>query len=183
MALITAVNINNTTLKTGATSLPVQVTGDGDAIFSVQVTRSSDSRFYDFKTKTFAAATTSQSRLKNQSPGIFSLAIPAAASGDTYTIIIMAEPHYNTRLSMGNGIRSATTVTQKGNAKITFAASGEGTLISTAIGTSTGSVVDRFSTAGSTTVGMSDLQLNIQAAAADYGFFITTTKTYIYSHN
>jgi len=183
MALITAVNINNRTLKTGATSLPVQVTGDGDAIFSVQVTRSSDSRFYDFKTKTFAAATTSQSRLKNQSPGIFSLAIPAAASGDTYTIIIMAEPHYNTRLSMGNGIRYATTVTQKGNATITFAALGEGTLLSTAIGTSTGSVVDSFSTAGSPTVVMSDLQLNIQAAAADYGFFITTTNNNIDLNN
>ena len=183
MALITAVNINNTTLKTGATSLPVQVTGDGDAIFSVQVTRSSDSRFYDFKTKTFAAATTSQSRLKNQSPGIFSLAIPAAASGDTYTIIIMAEPHYNTRLSMGNGIRYATTVTQKGNATITFAALGEGTLLSTAIGTSTGSVVDSFSTAGSPTVVISDLQLNIQAAAADYGFFITTTNNNIDLNN
>ena len=183
MALITAVNINNTTLKTGATSLPVQVTGDGDAIFSVQVTRSSDSRFYDFKTKTFAAATTSQSRLKNQSPGIFSLAIPAAASGDTYTIIIMAEPHYNTRLSMGNGIRYTTTVTQKGNATITFAALGTGLLLSTAIDTSTGSVVDSFSTAGSPTVVMSDLQLNIQAAAADYGFFITTTNNNIDLNN
>lgn len=183
MALITAVNISNTTLKTGATSLPVQVTGDSDAIFSAQVTRSSDNRFYNFTTKTFVAATTSQSRLKNQSPGTFSLAIPAAASGDTYTIIIMAEPHYNTRLSMGNGIRYATTVTQKGNATITFAALGEGTLLSTAIGTSTGSVVDSFSTAGSPTVVMSDLQLKIQAAAADYGFFITTTNNDIDLNN
>ena len=176
MALITGVNINNITLRTGATSLPVQVVGDSDAIFSVQVTRSSDSRFYDFKTKTFAAATTSQSRLKNQSPGTFSLAIPAAASGDTYTIIIMAEPHYNTRLSMGNGIRYATTVTQKGNATITFAALGTGLLASTAIGTSTGSVVDSFSTAGSPTVVMSNLQLTVTASAADYGFFITATN-------
>jgi hypothetical protein len=176
MALITGININNTTLRTGATNLPIQVVGDSDAIFSVQVTRSSDSRFYDFKTRTFAATVTSQSRLINQSPGVFTLAIPAAASGDTYTIIIMAEPHYNTALSIGNGIRYATTVTQKGNATITFAALGEGTLLSTSIGTSTGSPLDRFSSAGSPTVTMKDLQLNIQAAVADYGFFITTTN-------
>ena len=183
MALITAINISNTTLRTGATSLPVQVTGDSDAIFSAQVTRSSDNRFYNFTTKTFVAATTSQSRLKNQSPGTFNLAIPAAASGDTYTIIIMAEPHYNTALSIGNGIRHATTVTQKGNATITFAALGEGTLLSTAIGTSTGSAVDSFSTTGSPIVIMRDLQLNIQAAAADYGFFITTTNNDINLNN
>tara|TARA_R110000824_G_scaffold151910_1_gene322974 strand:+ start:1521 stop:2768 length:1248 start_codon:yes stop_codon:yes gene_type:complete len=183
MALITSVNINNTTLRTGATSLPVQVVGDSDAIFSVQVTRSSDSRFYDFTTETFAAATTSQSRLKNQSPGTFNLAIPAAASGDTYTIIVMAEPHYNTKLSMGNGIRYATTVTQKGNAIITFAALGTGLLASTAIGTSTGSVVDSFSTPGSPTVVMSDLQLTVTTSASDYGFFITTTKSDIDLNN
>ena len=183
MALIKAVNINNTTLRTGATSLPVQVTGDSDAIFSAQVTRSSDGRFYNFTTQTFAATVTSQSRLYNQSPGVFNLAIPAAASGDTYTIVSMAEPHYDTRLSIGNGIRYATTVTQKGNATITFAALGEGTLLSTAIGTSTGSVVDSFSTAGSPTVVMRDLQLNVQAAVGDYGFFITTTNNDIDLNN
>lgn len=176
MALITGVNINNATLRTGATDLPIKVIGDANAIFSVQVTRSSDSRFYDFKTKTFAATVTSQSRLINQSPGIFTLAIPAAASGDTYTIIIMAEPHYDTALSIGNGIRYATTVTQKGNATITFAALGEGTLLSTNIGTSTGSPLDRFLSTENPTVTMKDLQLNIQAAVADYGFFITTTN-------
>jgi hypothetical protein len=176
MALITAVNINNTRLKTGATNLPVRVIGDSDAIFSVQVTRSSDSRFYDFTTRIFEAATTSQSRLKNQSPGTFSLAIPAAASGDTYTIIIMAEPHYDTRLSIGNGIRYATTVTQKGNATITFAALGTGLLTSTAIGNSTGSITNRFKNSGRPTVVMRDLQINVTEAVEDYGFFITTTN-------
>ena len=93
MALITAVNISKGTLRAEATNLPIQVIGDGNAVFSAQVTRSSDSAYYNFTTKTFLAATTSQSRLKNQSPGTFVLAIPAAASGDVYTIIIMAEPH------------------------------------------------------------------------------------------
>ena len=55
----------------------------------------------------------------------------------------MAEPHYNTRLSIGNGIRYATTVTQKGNANVVFVAAGTG-ITNTAIGTSTGSIVDSF---------------------------------------
>ena len=174
MALITAVNISNATLRTGATNLPIQVVGDTDAIFSVQVTRSSNGQFYNFTTKAFAA-TTSQSRLKNQRPGTFSIAIPAAENGDTYTIIIMAEPHYDTRLSIGNGIRYAITVTQKGNADVAFVAAGTG-ITNTAIGTSTGSIVDSFSTTGSPTVVMSDLQLTVPVAPTDYGFFITTTN-------
>jgi hypothetical protein len=181
-ALITAVNISNKTLRARAANLPIQVIGDSGAVFSVQVTRSSDSRFYDFVTKTFVAATTSQSRLKNQSPGTFVLAIPVAASGDTYTVIIMAESHYGTRLSMGNGIRYATTITQKGNADIAFIAAGTG-ITNTAIGTSTGSIIDSFSTAGSPTVVMSDLQLTVPAALSDYGFFITTTNNDIDLNN
>ena len=182
MALITAVNISDTTLRTGATNLPIQVVGDAGAVFSAQVTRSSDSRYYNFTTKTFLAATTSQSRLKNQSPGTFVLAIPAAASGDTYTVIIMAEPHYGTRLSMGNGIRYAATVTQKGNTDVVFIAAGT-YITNTAIGTSTGSIVDSFSTAGSPTVVMSDLQLTVPAALSDYGSFITTTNNDIDLNN
>ena len=87
----------------------------------------------------------------------------------------MAEPHYNTRLSIGNGIRYATTVTQKGNANVVFVAAGTG-ITNTAIGTSTGSIADGFSTVGSPTVVMSDLQLTVPVAVEDYGFFITTTN-------
>ena len=51
MALIKQVNISNTRLRAGATNLPIQVIGDAGAIFSAQVTRSSDSRYYNFTTK------------------------------------------------------------------------------------------------------------------------------------
>ena len=178
MALITAVNINDTILRTGATSLPIQVVGDSSAVFSVQVTRSSNGQFYNFTTKAFTAATTSQSRLKNQRPGTFSIAIPAAAGGDTYTIIIMAEPHYDTRLSIGNGIRYATTITQAANATITFTTDTSiSTISATAIGTSTGSIVDSFTSVGSPTVTMTDLQLTVPDATGDYGVFIDNTLT------
>ena len=174
MALITAVNISNKTLRAGAANLPVQVIGDGNAVFSAQVTRSSDNAYYNFTTKTFLAATTSRSRLKNQNPGSFSVAIPAAASGDVYTVIIMAEPHYDTRLSIGNGVRYAATITQVGSAKITFTASGTG-ITNTALGDSTGSIVDKFTNATSPTVVMNESQLTVPDVVSDNGFFITTT--------
>lgn len=53
MALITAVNISNATLRTGATNLPIHVAGDADAIFSVQVTRSSNGHFIILQPKRF----------------------------------------------------------------------------------------------------------------------------------
>ena len=169
---INSVTFSNTNLRAEATSVSVNVTGSVNSVFSAQVTRSSDGFFYNFTTQTFLAATTSQSRLKNQSPGSFSLAIPAAASGDVYTVIITAEPHFGTKLAIGNGIRHATTVTQVGNAKITFTASGTG-ITNTALGDSTGSIVDRFTNTTSPTVVMNNLQLTVPDAASDNGFFIT----------
>jgi len=176
MALIKQVNISNTRLRAGATNLPIQVIGDAGAIFSAQVTRSSDSRYYNFTTKTFLAATTSQSRLKNQKPGGFNLAIPAAASGDVYTVVIMAEPHYGTRLSIGNGVRYAVSITQLANAKITFTASGSG-ITNTALGDSTGSAVDSFTAAGGPTVVMDNSQITVADSGGQFGYFITETST------
>jgi len=161
-----------------AASISVDVLGDSNSVFSVQVTRSSDSRFYNFTTNTFLAATTSQSRLKNQSPGVFNLAIPAAASGDTYTVIVMAEPHYGTELSIGNGIRYAENITQEANAEITFATDTSISSVSaTAIGTSTGSIMHNHFGGKRPTVVMNDLQLTVPAAIADYGLFIDTTDS------
>lgn len=172
---INSVTFSNTSLRAEAVSVYVNVTGSGNSVFSAQVTRSSDGFFYNFSTKTFLAAVTSQSRLKNQSPGSFGLAIPAAASGDVYTVIIMAESHYGTRLTIGNGIRYAASITQLGNAKITFTASGTG-ITNTALGDSTGSIADTFPTLGGPKIVLDKLQLTVPDAASDNGFFITTTE-------
>jgi len=169
---INSVTFGNVNLKAEATSVSVDVNGSANSVFSAQVTRSSDGFFYNFSTKTFLAATTSQSRLKNQSPGSFSLAIPAAASGDVYTVIIMAEPHYGTRLSIGNGIRYTASITQLGNAKITFTASGTG-ITNTALGDSTGSIVDRFTDFGQPTVVMNNSQVTVDDSGGQFGHFIT----------
>ena len=184
MNLITNINIRRTNLTTRATSLPVKVIGDAESVFSAIVTRSSDGRLYNFTTQTFEATTTSQCRLKNQSPGIFVLAIPAAESGDTYTITITAEPHYDTRLSMGNGIRFAQTVTQVGNSTISlYATHSLGLMSDTVIGTSTGSQFDSFSSVESPTVTMNKKQITSPGAADDNGFFIITTNNNIDLNN
>ena len=169
---INSVTFSNTNLRAEATSVSVNVTGSVNSVFSAQVTRSSDGFFYNFTTQTFLAAATSQSRLKNQPPGSFSLAIPAAASGDVYTVIITAESHYGTKLAIGNGIRYTTTAAQVGNAKITFTASGTG-ITNTALGDSTGSIIDRFANAGSPTVVMNNLQVTVADSGGQFGYFIT----------
>ena len=173
---INSVTFSNVKIKAGASSVSVNVTGSANSVFSAQVTRSSDGRYYNFTTQTFLADTTSQSRLKNQSPGSFSLGIPAAASGDVYTVIITAEPHYGTRLTIGNGIRYATTITQVADAKITFTASGTG-ITNTTLGDSTGSIVDRFTSAGNPTVVMNNSQVTVADSGGQFGYFITGAST------
>ena len=175
MNLITKVNISKKVLEAIASTLSMQVVGDSDAIFHVTVTRSSDGRSYNFETNTFPATVTSKSRLKNQSPGTFNLAIPAAASGDTYSIVIMAEPHYETKLSMGSGIRYEETITQLGDAEITFIAAATNAT-NTTIGSFTGSPISTLSSSGGDSISMSDLQLTVPSAVADYGYFIKTAN-------
>ena len=81
------------------------LTGDQDAVFSLTV-KKSNGNLYNFSTGAFSATTTSQSRLYNQYisrvyRGLIN--IPAASSGETYTIDLFAEPHFETRLSGFSG--------------------------------------------------------------------------------
>ena len=174
--LINKVELSNTRVVTEANNVTAQVTGDIGAVFSVQVTRSSDGRYYNFATKTFEATITPRSRLKNQSPGSFTLAIPANGSGDTYTVIVMAEPHYNTRLSIGNGIRYAATITQLGNnSTITFQTDTSiSTISATSMGTSSASSIDSYTENNAPTVSFVETKLTVPSAAGDYGVKITS---------
>lgn len=175
MNLITRVNISKKILKKTACILPVQVIGDESSIFHVTVTRSSDNRSYNFETNTFASTVTSKSRLKNQGPGTFNLSIPTAVSGDTYSVVIMAEPHYETRLSIGNGIRYEETITQLGDATITFIAAATNAT-NTTIGSSAGSPISTISSSGGNSISVDNLQLTVPAAVGDYGYFIKTAN-------
>ena len=182
MPLIRKVNINKRQLKYEANSVSVNVIGDSGAVFSAIVTRSSDGRFYNFSTNTFNATTTSQSRLKNQLPKTFNISIPAATNGDTYTVVIFPEPHFETSLAFGaNRLRHVETITQTAIGTITFStdtlinAAGAAIGSATAIGDpSVGSVVDSFTAAGRPTVVMDDLQLTLPDANANHGVSITS---------
>ena len=171
--IINSVTLSKTIIRQKAASVLVNVTGGVNSVFTAQVTRSSDGFFYNFTTQTFLEAVTTQSRLKNQSPGSFGLAIPAAAGGDVYTVIIMAEPHYGTRLSIGNGIRYATTITQLANSTTSFIVPVLVSIKTQKLAESAGSSLDN----PRVIVELDDVQLDMTASSADHGFFLTTPNT------
>jgi len=176
MNLIKSATIEQKPMRTGASNRSLIVVGDPNSIFHVVISRSSDTKIYDFSLNSFQAAITSQSRLKNQSPGQISIAFPAAASGDTYSLQITADANSNTAFESGkNKLVQTITFSQRGNSKITFTASGTG-ITNTALGDSTGSSSDSFTETSAPKVVIDELQLTVPAAASDNGFFITTTE-------
>jgi len=176
MNLIKSATIEQKPMRTGASNRSLIVVGDPNSIFHVVISRSSDTKIYDFSLNSFQAAITSQSRLKNQSPGQTSIAFPAAASGDTYSLQITADANSNTAFESGkNKLVQTITFSQRGNSKITFTASGTG-ITNTALGDSTGSSSDSFTETSAPKVVIDELQLTVPNAASDNGFFITTTE-------
>jgi len=172
---IDSVTFDRAKLKSGATSLSVNVTGGDNSVFSMRVTRSSDGFFYNFFTKTFlVGTTTSQSRLANQSPGSFGLAIPAASSGDVYTVIIMAEPHFGTKLSIGSDeVRYARNITQLGDAVLQIAVGEYAAIKGQVVANPSGSIINK----SDVTATINEVQLTMTVTSADHGFFITTPNS------
>ena len=176
MNLIKSATIEQKPMRAGAANRSLIVVGDPNALFHVRISRSSDTKIYDFTLNSFQTAVTSQSRLKNQSPGEISIAFPAAASGDTYSLQITADANSNTAFKSGkNNLVQTITFSQRGNSTITFTASGTG-ITNTALGDSTGSSSDSFTETSAPKVVIDELQLTVPDAVEDYGFFITTTE-------
>ena len=176
MNLIKSATIEQKPMRAGAANRSLIVVGDPNALFHVRISRSSDTKIYDFTLNSFQTAVTSQSRLKNQSTGEISIAFPAAASGDTYSLQITADANSNTAFESGkNKLVQTITFSQRGNSKITFTASGTG-ITNTALGDSTGSSSDSFTETSAPKVVIDELQLTVPDAASDNGFFITTTE-------
>jgi len=178
MALITKVEINQTPMLAGVTNRPLVVTGDTDARFSLFITRSSDAKVYNFTTKTFLTAVTSQSRLMDQSPGGINIVFPAAASGDTYTIQVHADARSKTEFGFGkNKLYHSLTVTQVGNTTLSIKTGGDTTfgLTDNEAGTSTGSPSFTFAGAERPTFVFNKSELTVTAAVGDHGYFITNT--------
>ena len=126
MKKITGFKIDISEMPTSATSKPYSIYGENGAIFSLQI-GDSTGKFYNFKTKTFTSAFVSENTLSNISifgayNGIINF--PAAASGDTYTIYLFTDPHFETELSNSlspqNKILLTTKITQVAAAYIRF---------------------------------------------------------------
>lgn len=102
--LIKAFEINIDDLSALKEIRSFEVKGDIDAVFSLQV-KTSANKFYNFVTKEFVteANVTSDCRLANQVMISRSyhgkITFPADADGETYTILLNAEPHFKTEIA------------------------------------------------------------------------------------
>jgi len=167
--------IYNEQINSSAQNIVLNVTGDQDALFSVSVVRSSDSKNYNFDSATFVATTTSQNRLENLSPGEINIEVPAASGGDTYTVTLIANVHLGTTFSDGTFVKN-TVVTQLANTTITFTATGSG-FTNTNVGQITGSAYNNFNVNSRLVVKMDKKQITVPSAFGDFGFFVTSTTS------
>ena len=102
MKKITGFTINANTLKTSATKLTYLITGEQDAVFSLQVKdNSTPNKFYNFVTNAFTNDITSENTLANvKISGTYNGAIdiPAATGGKTYRFMLFANPSFDTEI-------------------------------------------------------------------------------------
>ena len=108
MKKINNFTINESDLATTASSRQYTVNGEKDAEFILQIFNSSQ-QFYDFATKSFSATFTSTSNLKVKMKSTSfnsNINFPANASGDTYTILLLASPDKDTELDFASGKNS-----------------------------------------------------------------------------
>tara|TARA_R100000655_G_scaffold108343_1_gene160117 strand:- start:3519 stop:4877 length:1359 start_codon:yes stop_codon:yes gene_type:complete len=101
--LIKGMSVDTSTISTFGGNKEITIRGDQDAVFSIQVKNSTD-QFYNFVDTAFSSTITSSSRLANVTlQGTYNTTIvfPSKAAGDTYTIYIWAEPHFNTEHWIG----------------------------------------------------------------------------------
>ena len=94
--------MNTNDLSALQESRSLKVKGDRNAVFSLQV-KTSTGKFYNFSSKLFETTITSEHRLTNQAiiGRLYSREIlfPADTDGETYTILLNAEPHFETEIS------------------------------------------------------------------------------------
>ena len=102
MKLIKGFEINTNDLSALQESRSFKVKGDDNAVFSLQV-KTSVGKFYNFKSKLFETTATSEHRLTNQAivGKLYSgeILFPADTDGETYTVLLRAEPHFETEIS------------------------------------------------------------------------------------
>ena len=129
--------IDTSNLSSAVTNRKFTVNGDNNAVFSLQVKKSGGT-YYDFDSQSFSALTSSTQRLTNiklvNNTYSGELSFPADTDGETYTILLWAEPHFETQIDPiltsldtndnkleYNPVLYQRSITQKPNATITIA--------------------------------------------------------------
>ena len=126
--LVTALEIDTSDIPASATSRTFSVLGEVGAVIAVQVGDGAG-KFYNFVTKAFTSNFTSQNILNVTMSGKSynnSIIFPADADGQTYTVFLFANHHFNTELSSSfsqNKTVHTKNVTQIADTTITFAPS------------------------------------------------------------
>ncbi len=121
---INSVVINTTDMSAQQNVRKITVDGDLNAEFTINILDSSG-KFYDFKTTTFSVGNTKDKNLKVKLQGSsFSSNIffPAASGGDTYRVIVMANPVNTQFEGFTNKNVFNTTISQVANSTLTFVA-------------------------------------------------------------
>jgi len=177
MNKITNVEIDQTLLPYNSTSRYIKVSGDNDAVFTLEI-KKSDGKYYDFTTNTFTTAYTSRNKLTNvRVDGRYqtSITFPTVSSTETYTITVYALPGFDTEFSdfFPNKIFYQTEVSQAGVGTITFSGDIEALPMTgtPALGSSTGSVDAKYLRNSRKTVNLLTT-ISTNKATADAGFLI-----------
>jgi len=132
MKKINSLSINKSSLPSSATKLSYNITGEQDAVFSLQIKDSSSpNKFYNFETNTFTTTFTSENTLSNvtlTNSYRGNVTIPAASSGNTYKFLLFASPHFDTEISSSlsvNPFFAHAEVTQNSDVTVRFSTSSE----------------------------------------------------------
>ena len=126
MKLITNFEIDQSDMSALSQTRNYTVSGDEGARFNLRVT--TPTKFYNFVTKAFQTAQTSETTLSNVEldEGSFfgEILFPADTDGEVYTIDLVALPHFDTQISNSikesNSIKLTKTITQVADITITF---------------------------------------------------------------
>ena len=153
------------------------VSSEIGAEFSIQIFNSS-SQFYNFKTRTFAAGSSSANILNVEMKSTSftkDVVFPANGSGDTYTVLLLTSPNKDTVIGeFGYGKNSfSTNITQNANAQLTFTV---GTANSSSYATFSQDITSSAPT-GIATNNIKNLEWTISNASTDAnGFGLRLTR-------
>ena len=104
MKEIKGITLSKTEIPPTVGNVAYKISGQQDAVFSLQIIdASTQTKFYNFKTKLFTTAFVSENVLSNIKIGAQgyqgNVSIPAASGGNTYKFMVFADPFFDTKIA------------------------------------------------------------------------------------